>query len=358
VVCEYYPFLALLLTEGTNPEDCFQLHEKNENSFELLQTKPGRRELSALLGKRLGSVDWSRFDEQLDAIQSHDVTVLSFTSESFPNFIRQISRVPPLLFCKGDVGALQEPGVAIVGSRVASSRGRHFARDLAKRLSEEGVTVTSGLARGIDTAAHRGALQREASTVAVVATGLDVVYPKENTELMRIITRDGCVVTEQLMGTLPQSVLFPLRNRLISGLSRMVVVVEATLRSGALVTAKWALDQGRDVGAVPAFPGDPRGRGVNKLIKEGAVPIEGIEDIFFAAPELKRGELVKPHRQPEPPPSAIARELLEALDATTGDADRLAVVLGRSVAIVQRGLLELEMHRLVARDSAGEYYRV
>jgi DNA processing protein len=329
----------------------------------MLQTEQGRHQLSFEIGKPIRKVDWSRFDQQLEAIELHKIGVVTFRDRCFPEYLRDIPQAPPILFYKGEFGLLDRRGIAIVGSRNASMRGRQFAMSLASDLAECDVMVASGLARGIDTAAHRGSLVRGGPTVAVVATGLDRVYPSENAALSNHIARDGCIMTEQLMGSRPAKFVFPRRNRLISAISRMVVVVEATPQSGALVTAKWAIEQGRDVGAVPGFPGDARSRGANRLLRQGAAPIEGIQDVLDAVPLLegiRKGSVGGLQSGSRIAPAQLNDEFVDvfgALSSSPADADALAADLNKPVADVQRILLDLEMRGLVARDTGGGYYR-
>lgn len=359
MVRSYYPFLALLLSEGGSLAECRKLRLDHEGAFALFRTERGRNELSLELGRRIGEVDWGRFDRQIEAIDAHGIGVVTYRDRYFPQCFRDIAESPPLIFYKGDLRLLDRHGIAIVGSRNASARGCRFASSLAADIAASGVTVTSGLARGIDGAAHRGALSVTGPTVAVIGTGLDVMYPQQNGELLETISEKGCVVSEQLMGTPPQKFVFPLRNRLISALSLMVVVVEAAARSGALVTARWALEQGRDVGAVPGFPGDARSAGVNRLIKSGACLIEGANDVFEAVPRLgvksAAGNALAGGHEPEL--DADATRVLSGLGASPIDPDALADHLGESVAFVNRVLLHLEMDGRVARDATGGYHR-
>jgi DNA processing protein len=328
----------------------------------MFETERGRRELSFGIGKQIHEVDWDRFNRQLDAIRGHDVGVVTYRDPHFPAYLRDIAKSPPILFYKGDLRLLARRGVAIVGSRNATTRGCRFAETLAADLAAMDVMVVSGLARGIDTAAHRGALANGGATVAVVGTGLDVIYPSQNAALMDAIGRDGCVLSEQLMGMSPLSFVFPLRNRLISAMSRIVVVVEAAARSGALLTATWALEQGREVGAVPGFPGDTRSCGANALLKKGAFPIESASDVLEAAPLLQLEDGAIP-RGPSPlaqAPSLTgeAVEVFDALSASATDTDALATHLEKPVSTVQHILLDLEMQGLIARDRTGGYHKL
>ncbi|UCH84057.1 MAG: DNA-protecting protein DprA, partial [Candidatus Latescibacterota bacterium] len=238
MVESYYPFLAILLVDEIGRVDCFKLPRDYKDTFEKLRSPAGRKVLSRRLKKPIPEIPWSEFEHQIKAVARHDVGVVTYLDDNFPQYLRDIPNAPPLLFFRGDFGVLDRRGVAIVGSRRPSARGAAFTRMLAAELAGRGILVTSGAAAGVDTAAHRGALEAGAATVAVVGTGLDIAYPVENKELLETIAVDGCVVSEQLMGTRPLKFVFPLRNRLISGISHVVVVVEAGDSSGALITAR------------------------------------------------------------------------------------------------------------------------
>ena len=204
--------------------------------------------------------------------------LLAHDGPGYPDGMRDLPDAPPLLWARGDVALLSRPVVAMVGARNASSLGLRMARRLAETLGEAGQVVVSGLARGIDAEAHRAALAT--GTVAVMAGGVDVIYPEENAGLLADVAAKGCVVSEQPMGLVPQARHFPLRNRIIAGLSRAVVVVEAAARSGSLITAREALDMGRDVMAVPGHPFDARAAGCNHLIRDGATLVRGAPDVL------------------------------------------------------------------------------
>ncbi len=206
--------------------------------------------------------------------------LLVFGDRDYPAPLAALSPPPPFLMVKGRTDTLAAPAVAMVGARNASALGRQFAATLARELGQQGVTVVSGLARGIDTAAHEGAL--ETGTIAVLAGGLDRIYPPENTPLAEAIAEGGLLMSEMPFGLAPKSQHFPRRNRIVSGLSAGVVVVEAALRSGSLITARHALEQGREVMAVPGFPADPRARGCNRLLRDGASLVESVEDVLEA----------------------------------------------------------------------------
>jgi DNA processing protein len=207
----------------------------------------------------------------------------------FPETLAATSDAPPALCLLGDDALLKRPIIAIVGARNASTNGRRFAEQLAGDLGGADLVIGSGLAQGVDAAAHSGSLAT--GTIAVVAGGADVIYPRENTDLYEQICEHGLIVSEQPPGVEPTARHFPRRNRIISGLALGVVVVEAAARSGSLITARLAAEQGREVFAVPGSPLDPRAKGPNKLIREGAVLLESAADILDVLPTLRRDEL-------------------------------------------------------------------
>lgn len=251
--------------------------------------------------------------------------LICHASPDYPARLRDISDAPPILWTIGDPALAARPMVAIVGARNASSLGLRMARRLAAGLAEAGFAVVSGLARGIDAAAHEAALSPRAgappgATIAVQAGGVDMVYPQENAALFDRIAREGLRLSEQPMGQEPLARHFPLRNRLISGLSEAVVVVEAAPGSGSLITAREALDQGRDVLAVPGHPVDARAAGCNALIRDGAVLVRNVEDVIEAL--AARGitaqpQLPAPPMEPRSAPAAAILSRMRRPDAAT-----------------------------------------
>ena len=362
MVPSYYPIVALLLCKGVGAAACFALPQDSEDVFERMKSPGGLKELAERLGVTIDEVPWDHFDRQIDAIEASAVQVVTWQDAGFPRDLADIPQSPPILFYRGELSKLHRRGVAIVGTRSATARGAAFARELAEALSRLNIIVTSGAARGIDTAAHVGALDHAGGTVGVLGTGLDVPFPPGNEQLIECIAERGCLVTEQLMGTPAQSFVFPRRNRLISGLSHAVVVVEAAERSGALITAQWALEQGRDVGAVPGFPGEPRSRGTNALLKQGAFAVESVDDILRAVPVLERYVELGRAAASETADTGDLREdertVLEAIGADAVTIDAVARHSQRGTAVVQGVLLELEIRGIVARDATGSYYRV
>lgn len=287
---------------------------------------------------------------ELAAVENMGARAIALHDADYPDTLAAIADPPPLLFVRGGADILSKPTIAVVGARNASAHGRRFAEEIAGQLGEAGFIVVSGLARGIDAAAHTGALER--GTVAAIAGGLDVVYPPEHEELQHRIAETGAVVSEQPPGTRPTARHFPARNRLISGLSHGVLVVEAALKSGSLITARLALEQGRDVFAVPGSPRDPRCKGANDLIRQGAVLTENASDIVDAVTlQVQK----PPHREPpefqpppvespvNPAPQSVHDRITELLGATPTGVDELVRECHMSAASVQSALLELEL---------------
>ncbi|RLE13944.1 DNA-protecting protein DprA [Candidatus Aerophobetes bacterium] len=215
-----------------------------------------------------------------ELIQKLGIKIITWKDPLYPRSLKSIFDPPFLLYLRGELKKEDEKAVAMVGTRRATNYGKIAARKLARELARSGITIVSGMARGIDTCAHEGALEEGGRTVAVLGCGVDVVYPPENRSLMEQIIKQGAVISEFSLGTEPLARNFPRRNRIISGLSMGVVVVEAPLKSGALITVDYALEQGREVFAVPGVITSPYSRGTNRLIKEGAKVVEDVYDIL------------------------------------------------------------------------------
>ena len=219
-------------------------------------------------------------DKEYAFLKKNSVCFISFKDPAYPKGLLEIIDFPAILYIKGDVEKFKSLSLAIVGSRQASLYGTTMAQQFARRLSELGLTIVSGMARGIDTYAHQGALSAAGGTIAVLGCGLNYIYPRENEELMRKIINHGAVISEFPMEVAPIAHNFPRRNRIISGLSLGVLVIEAALKSGALITADCALEQGREVFALPGKVDNPQSQGVHNLIKQGAKLVTCVEDIF------------------------------------------------------------------------------
>jgi DNA processing protein len=222
-------------------------------------------------------------ERELESLAKRGARLIAKPDPDYPEALAALEDAPSVITVKGREALLEPTKIALVGARNASANGRRIASDMAAGLARAGVVVVSGMARGIDTAAHLGALDagsETGGTIAVVAGGIDVLYPPENAQLFDRLGREGLIVAESAPGTEPVARHFPRRNRIISGLSRTVVVVEAAVKSGSLITARYALDQGREVMAVPGSPLDPRCRGANRLIREGARLVEDFDQVL------------------------------------------------------------------------------
>lgn len=232
----------------------------------------------------------AEIEQEIKAVEKFGAGLISYKSPLYPSLLRHIPDPPPVLTYKGNIALLEQTTVAIVGARNASINGCVFAKKLAAELAATNHVIVSGLAKGIDSAAHLASFP---NTVAIIAGGIDHIYPKENTNLYNKICSEGLMLAENKIGTNPTAQHFPQRNRIISGISYGTVVIEASLKSGSLITARFALEQNREVFAVPGFPLDPRSFGTNKLLKEGAILVESADDIInsLSSAKLERSDL-------------------------------------------------------------------
>lgn len=299
---------------------------------------------------------------EIAAAKAAGARLLCRGEPDYPAAFLPLSDAPPLLWAIGNTALLNRPSIALVGARNASSLGLRMARRLAEGLADQGHTVVSGLARGIDAEAHRASLS--GGTVAVMAGGVDVIYPPENAALAEQIAAQGCRISENPMGMEPQTRHFPQRNRLIAGLSRAVVVVEAAAKSGSLLTARAALDIGREVLAVPGHPMDPRAEGCNILIRDGATLVRGIADVIAALGPQKAAQRVLPIPQPEPPRRTLADigavhgQILARLGPSPLPEDQLIRDLDLPAAAVAAELVNLELDGRIERQAGGMLARV
>jgi DNA processing protein len=287
-------------------------------------------------------------ERELAAAKSRGVTLVASCEPDYPQRLRMIDDAPPLLAVRGNASALALPMVAIVGARNASAAGMRFAERMARDLGLAGFIVVSGLARGIDAAAHRASLA--SGTVAVLAGGHDHIYPREHLDLAKAILPQGALVSEMPMGWEPRARDFPRRNRLISGLAVGVVVVEAAKRSGSLITVRFALEQGREVFAVPGSPLDPRAEGTNELLKQGATlateagdVIAVLRPILGQPIELEAEEPDRPFAPDAEPGGDERSRITQLLGPTPVSVDDLIRLSGSSPAVVRTVLLELEL---------------
>ncbi len=297
-----------------------------------------------------------RADEEIKKAEAMGVRILTLYDEAYPETLRTIYDPPALLYVQGVFSDWQKPVVAIVGSRAASLYGQKMAREIASNLARAGVVVISGLALGIDSAAHEGALDGGGETLAVLGGGLRKIYPQENKKMSEEILKKGALISEYPVDMAPLPAYFPIRNRIISGLSRGVLVVEAAEKSGALITVDAALEQGRDVFAIPGNADSKRSAGTNRLIKEGAKLVLNANDILEEL-GLPLGDSQAVHAPGRPVLTPEEEKLLSCFDGEALHVDRIAETSGLSLSATLSTLSYLEMKKLVERIP-GEYYRV
>jgi DNA processing protein len=348
--------LRLIRSENIGPITYFQLLARFGSAAAALEAIP---DLAARGGGRAPKLaSRPAIEREMEAVERLGARYLFLGQGLYPPLLAELETAPPALIVKGHPTLLDRAGVAMVGARNASAAACRFARSLATALGEAGTVVVSGLARGIDSAAHDGAL--DTGTIAVVAGGIDVYYPPENEPRQRAIAERGLVVSEQPPGVEPRSRHFPSRNRIIAGLAHGTVVVEAAPRSGSLITARCAAECGREVMAVPGSPLDPRAQGCNQLIREGATLVQSADDVLEALAPSR----IRPFRQPEreyvKPEAAVeaddeARDaIVELLNATPVPVDELIRQSGLPPAVVQTVLLELELAGRLERHAGGK----
>jgi len=336
-------WLALARTENVGPVAFDQLIDRFGSAAEALEAIPDlARRGGRAGGLRIPSA--AEVDKELADGEAIGARLIASCEPDFPQALAALDPPPPLIWVRGRPELLDRPCVAVVGARVASAAGQRFARGLAADLGRAGLVVVSGLARGVDGAAHEGALPT--GTAAVLGGGVDDIYPPDHRELYARIVEAGCVVSESPAGKGATARDFPRRNRIISGLSRAVVVVEAELRSGSLITARLAGEQGREVLAVPGSPLDPRAKGTNDLLRQGAAICEGAEDVLRALESLRgfhereRPSYAGPPVEPVP---GLLRRVAELLSPTPVSRDEIVRAAGAPAAAVFAVLVELSL---------------
>jgi DNA processing protein len=321
-------------------------------------------ELSAVEGIDRNVVDgllaftqWDEVEQEVERAKQAGVKIIPFGSGIYPARLRSIADPPPCLYVKGEIRQQDDKAVAVIGTRSASHYGRRVARDLCRGLASLGFTVISGMARGIDGVAHDEALNAGGRSIAVLGSGVDRAYPPEHQKLYHRISENGAVISELPLGAPPLAFNFPARNRLISGLSAGVVVVEATEKSGSLITAAIALEQGREVFAVPGEVGSSRSRGGHRLIRQGAKLVENVDDIL----EEIAPQLVARHRQPAAlrtlPVDAQpeTRKIFDLLQERSLHIDEVIEASGFSTSRVSQILLELELQGFLKQLPGNRY---
>jgi DNA processing protein len=346
-------WLRLIRSENVGPRTFRSLLNHFGGAKAALSALPdlARRGGASRTGRVCSQEDAER---ELLAARRAGVALVALGEPEYPGRLQAIYDAPPLIAVRGELASLGRPMVAMVGSRNASGAGMKFAERLARELGDAGLVVVSGLARGIDAAAHRGSLST--GTVAVLAGGHGHIYPPEHKDLLEDIVAEGAAVSEMPLDWEPRARDFPRRNRLISGLSAGVVVVEAAKRSGSLITARMALEQGREVFAVPGSPLDPRADGTNGLLKEGAALVTSADDVLSVLRPILDRPFEAPVEEQEPeelpllePASGDRARIVQLLGPTPVGLDDLVRISGSSPAIVRTVLLELEIAGRIER---------
>lgn len=361
---ETLDWLQLIRTPNIGPVTFHRLIAKYGTASDALAALP---ELSRKAGRKtpFKASDRADAERELKRADKHGVRIIAACDEDYPQALKAIPDHPPVLYVRGHLSLFEKPGIAIIGARNASGVGRKIARMLATDLGEAGYTIVSGLARGIDGAAHAASLS--SGTIAVVAGGVDVIYPPEHDTLTENIASQGAVISECRMGATPTARDFPKRNRLISGLSRGVIVVEAAARSGTLLTANFALDHGREVFAVPGSPLDPRCQGANRLIRDGATLVESAQDVIDALAAQTGGmndtgrdlfDWAEADGLDEPDPVemvTLRKQLLEILSFTPLHRDEIRREVDAPPGIVADILLDLVLSGEAAEHPGGRF---
>lgn len=356
---EKIAWLRLIRTENVGPITFHQLLQNFGSAVKALEALPTLSRNGGRL-KNLTLYSESAVMAEMEALHALGGRMVFAAEESYPLALAATEDAPPVLSILGNKGFLNLPSIGVVGARNASLNGSKFAQKVARELGEGGQVVVSGLARGIDTAAHVGALPF--GTIAAVAGGIDVIYPPENAKLYEQIKMEGCIVAESPLGMEPMARHFPKRNRIISGLSSGVVVIEATLKSGSLITARLAAEQGRDVYAVPGHPFDPRAAGPNKLIQDGATLVQTSVDILDNIRTFSgsRPMLEEPAQSPWTPADLSQNDaetvrdlILQNMSMTPVTVDELVRNCQLTIPAVQMVLLELELAGRIQRLPAN-----
>jgi DNA processing protein len=304
--------------------------------------------------------DWQVVEAAMAWADAPGRRIVTFDDQSYPALLRQISDPPLLLYCEGEVELLQRQTLAIVGSRSPTPTGTETAHAFANQLARLGFVITSGLALGIDAAAHRGCLNASGSTIAVVGTGLDRVYPPRNGDLAAQIRTQGLIISEFPLGTPPLARHFPQRNRIISGIARGVLVVEAGIQSGSLITAHQAIEQGREVFAIPGSIHNPNSKGCHHLLREGAKLVDSVSDILEelgGVMQSANGTITEYVTEPLHVPDNKYEQLLAAIDTEPTSVEHIVERSGLTPDAVCSMLLVLELQNLVHMTATGQYCR-
>jgi DNA processing protein len=348
---ERLDWLQLIRSDNVGPAAFRMLLDRTGSARAALDALPAMANRGGA-SRRIKISNRDDAEAEIRAANTLGIGLIGMDEPNYPPWLRQSDSAPPLLAVLGSTQSLAKPVISIVGSRNASAVGRKMAAILARDLGERGFTIASGLARGIDTSAHQASLQT--GTIAVFAGGLDVIYPPENTDLVdQVLEHDGVLVGEMPLGWQPRARDFPRRNRIIAGLGLATIVVEAAERSGSLITARMALEQNREVMAVPGSPLDPRAAGANRLLKQGAVLVTEADDVIsMLQPILGAGGIVSapasryradPVSPAEEPLDSERQAIIEALGPSPIEVDEVVRLTGLHTRTVSISLLELEL---------------
>jgi DNA processing protein len=364
--CRYW--LALNRVSGVGPRTFISLLESFGSPAQVFAARESALRACNLTERSLQQIlspDWNRVDADMEWLAQPARHLLCLSDVLYPKRLSEIHDPPPVLFVHGDVEVLQTPQLAMVGSRNPSSGGERTAFAFAAEMAKYGISITSGLALGIDAASHRGVLSAEGITIAVMGTGLDWIYPAKHKELAEQIVENGALVSEFPPGTRAEAKNFPRRNRIISGLSLGTLVVEAALRSGSLISARHAMEQGREVFAIPGSIHNPMARGCHSIIRQGAKLVESVGDILEELSQVLPNKLEFVGTSSEKQATADEswfdedyRSLLNTLAHESMSIDQLVQLSGLTANAVSSMLLVLELRDIVSSQPGGKYIRL
>lgn len=346
------PVLARkLISFFGNPENIFSLSVSELKKVENI----GENRAKSIIGFK----QWDMVQREIDGVMRSGVKLVTFNDKSYPSNLKHLHDAPLVLYIKGEIKDDDKYAVAVVGSRIPTNYGLQITEKISHEIAKYGLTVVSGMARGIDTASHRGALKAGGRTIAVLGSGLDIPYPPENRRLMSSIISSGAVITEFPLGTKPNKENFPRRNRIISALSFGVLVIEATVDSGSLITVRYALEQGKEVFAVPGNITSRTSRGTNDLIKKGAKLVENAEEVIDELRPQLRGVIREDKLISEKPLPAMTddeKTLYSCLNSEPKHIDTIVREINMPTGNVLSLLLNLELKEIIRQTDGKNFY--
>ena len=352
-------WLALLRTPGVGCKTFLKIldHYTPKELFSQPRSALTAIHLSDQIIAAIKKPDWESVDRDLKWLEQPANHLLTLSDSAYPGQLKEIPDPPPILFVRGSIELLTVPQIAIVGSRNPSIQGKKTAEEFAETLASSGFTITSGLALGIDAAGHTGALAAKGTTIAVAGTGLDRIYPARHKELAIKIVESGAIISEFPIGTMAKANHFPRRNRIISGLCLGLLVVEAAKQSGSLITARLALEQNREVFAIPGSIHNPLARGCNALIRDGAKLVETTQDIFEEFNQYNQQPVKKDELIYQSTLDLEQQKLLNLIMYSPTSIDLLVHETGKSVEVISSMLLVLELQDHISSATGGGYIR-